>query len=564
MKEIFRLIPPQYRRKFISVALLVPVKALLNLVGVAALLPVMMLVLQPEKLQSSAFGVYISRMGIAPGRSFAMLVVLLVIVLLVIKTILSLWITNYQNRFLLSLYKNLSSRMFVSLYSRGLIYVKNNNSSKLSFNIVGVCYNFVMGYLGGWMRLIGEVVFAICLLAALLIYSPYATLLSLGAFLPVMLLYILAVRRPLGNMSKKENDLRREQNKLLYEAFRGYSEVQINDAFPDIRERFEQGLDTISRYRVRTGLIQSIPSYLLELAVVLIVAVLMLFSVNASDPQSILFLSLFAVAMLKMLPTIRSIISSISALNVTEYTKEVISDINTRGEYTCLEKAEEAEPMKFEREISVRNLSFRFDDADGYVLENLNLSIRKGERFGIMGRTGAGKTTLFNLLLGLYHPTEGGIYVDSQLLSPENMPSWHKLIGYVPQDVFIADASVLQNVALGVEPSKIDRQRVEEALRQASLEEFIAELPEGLDTRIGEAGSKISGGQRQRLGIARALYKKAEVLFFDEATSSLDSQTEAEVNKAISALSSEHKELTIIVISHRESTMEFCDRIFRI
>lgn len=564
MKEIFRLIPPQYRRKCISVALLVPVKALLNLVGVAALLPVMMLVLQPEKLQSSAFGVYISRMGIAPGRSFAMLVVLLVIVLLVIKTILSLWITNYQNRFLLSLYKNLSSRMFVSLYSRGLIYVKNNNSSKLSFNIVGVCYNFVMGYLGGWMRLIGEVVFAICLLAALLIYSPYATLLSLGAFLPVMLLYILAVRRPLGNMSKKENDLRREQNKLLYEAFRGYSEVQINDAFPDIRERFEQGLDTISRYRVRTGLIQSIPSYLLELAVVLIVAVLMLFSVNASDPQSILFLSLFAVAMLKMLPTIRSIISSISALNVTEYTKEVISDINTRGEYTCPERAEEVEPMKFEREISVRNLSFRFDDADGYVLENLNLSIRKGERFGIMGRTGAGKTTLFNLLLGLYHPTEGGIYVDSQLLSPENMPSWHKLIGYVPQDVFIADASVLQNVALGVEPSKIDRQRVEEALRQASLEEFIAELPEGLDTRIGEAGSKISGGQRQRLGIARALYKKAEVLFFDEATSSLDSQTEAEVNKAISALSSEHKELTIIVISHRESTMEFCDRIFRI
>ena len=210
------------------------------------------------------------------------------------------------------------------------------------------------------------------------------------------------------------------------------------------------------------------------------------------------------------------------------------------------------------------NLSFRFEDADGYVLENLNLSIRKGERFGIMGRTGAGKTTLFNLLLGLYHPTEGGIYVDSQLLSPENMPSWHKLIGYVPQDVFIADASVLQNVALGVEPSKIDRRRVEEALRQASLGDFIAELPEGLDTRIGEAGSNISGGQRQRLGIARALYKKAEVLFFDEATSSLDSQTEAEVNKAISALSSEHKELTIIVISHRESTMEFCDRIFRI
>lgn len=563
MREIFKLIPSEYRKGCIIVALLVPVMALLNLIGVAALVPVMMLVVQPDKLAASSLGHFMERFGLSSGMDSALLVIGAVIIILILKTILSLLITNYQNRYLMKLYRNLSSRLFVSLYSKGLVYVKNNNSARLTFNIIGVCYNFVMGYLGGWMRLVGEVVFSVFLFASLMIYSPVATLMSMGAFIPVMLLYVLLVRKPLGNMSKKENDLRREQNKLIYEAFRGYSEVQINDAFPEIKQRFERGLESIAGYRVRSSLIQSVPSYLLEMAVVLVVSVMMLFNLNGSDPDNIMFIGIFGVAMLKMLPTIRSIIGSISALNVTEYTKEVIKDIESQGDFRMPEDRD-IKALDFERSIQVRNLSFAFEDDDEKVIDNLSFEIRKGERFGIVGRTGTGKTTLFNLLLGLYRPVEGGIYVDDVLITPENTPSWHKLIGYVPQDVFIADTSVLENVALGEDASSIDVERVKLALAQASLSDFVEGLPDGLQTRIGEAGSKISGGQRQRLGIARALYKNASVLFFDEATSSLDSQTEEEVNQAISALSTDHKELTIIVISHRESTMKFCDRIFKL
>lgn len=563
MREILRLIPSEYRRGCLRVALLVPVKAVLNLVGVAALVPVMMLVLQPEKLQASSLGRFLSYFSLPTGNNFAFVVISSVILLLILKTVFSLLITNYQNRFLMKLYRNLSSRLFVSLYSRGLVYVKNSNSARLTFNIIGVCYNFVMGYIGGWMRLLGEIVFSLFLFTALMIYSPMATLLSLGAFVPVVALYVLVVRKPLGDMSKKENDLRREQNKLIYEAFRGYSDVQINDAFPEIKQNFEKGLETISEYRVRSGLIQSIPSYLLELSVILVVSVMMIFSMNATDPQNIMFLGIFGVAMLKMLPSIRSIIGSISALNVTEYTKEVIKDIETKGDFSPVHD-EDVRPMPFEEKIEVRDLSFRFDDDTENVIDGLSFEIKKGERFGIVGRTGAGKTTLFNLLLGLYTPSSGGVFVDGRMIAPDNIASWHRLVGYVPQDVFIADASVLHNVALGMDDAAIDRERVMLALKHASLEEFVNNLPEGLDTRIGEAGSKVSGGQRQRLGIARALYKNASVLFFDEATSSLDSQTEAEVNEALSTLSTEHKELTIIVISHRESTMKFCDRILRI
>lgn len=563
MKEVWGLIPKEYRRGCLRVAVLVPVKAILDLVGVAALLPVMLLVLDPAKLQDSILGRFARLIDFPIDGNFTLFVILAVILVLLLKTLLSLLIINYQNRFLMGLYRNLSSRLFVSLYSRGLLYIKNQNSSRMAFNVIGVCHNFVMGYLGGWMHLFGELAFVVLLLSALLIYSPKATLMAACAFIPVVLLYILVVRKPLNSMSRKENEARREQNKLLYETFRGYSEVQINDAFPRIQQRFADGLSNISDFRIRTSLLQSIPSYLLELSVVAIVAVMMLFGLDAKNPENVLFMGIFAVSLLKLLPTVRSIIGSISALNVTEYTKEVISDIKTPTVFKILHD-DKVKPMAFEREIKVDNVTFAFEDEETPVIKSMNFSIAKGRRFGIKGKTGAGKTTLFNILLGLYPPTSGAVLIDGVALGVDNLPSWHKIIGYVPQEVFVADTTILENVALGFNASEIDREKAETALQQASLLDFVKSLPNGLDTRIGEAGCKMSGGQRQRLGIARALYKDASVLFFDEATSSLDSQTEQDVNQAIQDLSDNHKELTIVVISHRDTTLSFCDEILEL
>ncbi len=194
----------------------------------------------------------------------------------------------------------------------------------------------------------------------------------------------------------------------------------------------------------------------------------------------------------------------------------------------------------------------------------MSFSIKKGERFGIKGRTGAGKSTLFNLLLGLFPPDKGYIKVDGVALDENNISQWHELVGYVPQDVFIADLTIAENIALGHNMENIDIEKVKRVIKQASIEDFVSSLPEGLNTFIGEGGSRISGGQRQRIGIARALYKDAEVLFFDEATSSLDSATEREINDSIRELSDKHKQLTIIIISHRQSSLEFCDKIINV
>lgn len=541
MKRFWKLIPDNFRKGAIAVAALVPVNAALGLVGAAALLPLMMTVLDSESLPY-------------PRQT----VILAVLALIVLKNILCLGITWVQNRYLMALYRNFSSRLFTSLYSRGLLYIKGQNSASMTFNVIGVCYNFVMGWLGAWMNMIGELLFVAFMLIAVFIYSPKATLLSLAAFAPVLLLYFLVVRKPIKAINKEVNNQRREQHKLVSEAFRGYSEIQVNNALPRIRRRFGAHLDKVSQLRIRVSLIQSLPPFMLEFCAVLMVAVIMLLNLSPGA-ENMLFLGVVSVVLLKLLPAVRSIISSISAITANQYSCEVVADIQEEG--VQLQAEECAKPMEFEESIELKDLSFRFPGDEKDVISNLNLKIAKGERLGIKGRTGAGKTTLFNLLLGLYPADMGCILVDGNALSQENMASWHAIVGYVPQNIFVEDSTILENVALGHNPEGVDRQKAEQALKQAYLWEFVSSLPQGMDSRIGEAGCRMSGGQKQRLGIARALYRNAKVLFFDEATSSLDAATEKEINDAIEKLSASHRDLTIIIISHRESTLAFCDRI---
>ena len=211
--------------------------------------------------------------------------------------------------------------------------------------------------------------------------------------------------------------------------------------------------------------------------------------------------------------------------------------------------------------IELRELNFCFDDATESVINNLSLSIKRGERIGIRGSSGVGKTTLLNLILGLYSPTSGDIYIDDTRLCKDNVHRWQRSIGYVPQMVFIADITLAENIAFGHTAEDIDYELLDRVIELANLKEFVQSLPNGVNTHIGEQGCRLSGGQRQRVGIARALYKRADILVFDEATSSLDDKTEENINSAIRRLSTEDNSLTIIVIAHRESSLEYCDRV---
>ena len=274
----------------------------------------------------------------------------------------------------------------------------------------------------------------------------------------------------------------------------------------------------------------------------------------------IVLFGIFAVAALRIMPSVRSIMGAWTSLRYNRYTIDVLRDARLYDTPAGIDTTQER--MPFEREIRIEGLSFHFDDApDRDILHDLSLTIRKGERIGIRGASGVGKTTLFNILLGFYRPTAGRITIDGRPLDETNLRKWQNTIGYVSQSVFIADSSFMQNVALGCAPDRIDRRRAAQALETAKLKEFIDTLPQGMETPIGECGCRLSGGQRQRLGIARALYKQADILFFDEATSALDNRTEERINRAIKELSKANRELTIIVVAHRESSLDYCDRI---
>ncbi len=214
--------------------------------------------------------------------------------------------------------------------------------------------------------------------------------------------------------------------------------------------------------------------------------------------------------------------------------------------------------LSFEKEIAISNLSYTYPEGKR-VLKEFDCTIRKGEYIGIRGSSGIGKSTLFNLLLGFLKPDGGEIRIDGVLLSAENRKLWHRRIGYVPQGVFILDGTLAENVALGC--CDISKEKVKRILRQVRLDEWVDELPLGIDTLLGESGARLSGGQKQRVGIARALYKEADILLLDEATSALDTATECEINEMICGLRNDYRGLTVLSIAHRESSLAFCNRI---
>jgi ATP-binding cassette subfamily B protein len=217
--------------------------------------------------------------------------------------------------------------------------------------------------------------------------------------------------------------------------------------------------------------------------------------------------------------------------------------------------------LEFKHQLATVGLGFEYDPETGEVLHDVNMTIPRGARVGLIGKTGSGKSTLTDLLMGLLQPTCGSILVDGVPLSEENIIAWQREIAHVPQHIFLIDSSILENVAFGVPRKKIDRERVREACRLAQLDEFIQTLPEGYDTFIGEWGTRLSGGQRQRVGIARALYKEASVLILDEATSALDDATEESVVEALDELRGDY---TVVMIAHRLTTLRHCDIVYRL
>jgi ABC-type multidrug transport system fused ATPase/permease subunit len=400
----------------------------------------------------------------------------------------------------------------------------------------------------------GDALLILLVTVALLVWNGTTVLILFASFIPFMCFYFFGVRKKVRKYGADDMSVKREQARVVAETFRGYVELEVNGAFPTLQRSFLQGMDKISHNRMKLDTLLRLPLFLSELSVVVGLTMLVLY--GQGDVR--MLVGVFAVASFRLLPALRAILTGWTqiqnALCCLDVIEEGLKDYQEEDET-------EKQNITFENEIRMQGIDYAYPGGE-QILKGFDCRISKGEYMGFCGTSGVGKSTLFNLLIGLIEPDAGALKIDGVPLTRGMRASWMKQIGYVPQEVFIFNGTLAENIALGCE--RIDYRQIDEILEKVSLGKWVKSLPDGVNTRLSEAGGKLSGGQKQRIGIARALYRKVAVLLLDEATSALDNVTEKEINRTLQQLKENNEGLTILSIAHRESSLSFCDRIITI
>lgn len=540
LRDTYSVIPESYRKKGVLISLSLFLRAVLDFAGVAVFIPVLARVLEKGD----------NFMSVLPVAGAAL-------AFIVVKSVAVAGLTRYRSGFVFSLYSTLSETVLKKFLDRGLLFIRQSSSVDLSNKVNAVTMTFVSGVILSLLNVISSVMLLAIILIALFIYEPLPTLALILVIGPFLFFYSFFVRKRVRALGIMENQARKDQVRAVLDLFRGYPEYYVNDALGHQTGIFEDSISKIREVRMKTESYSAVSSGFMEITVMLSVILLVLLSVSGSWGISMTF-GIFALSAMKILPSVRSIVSGWQAVQASEYSTGVLKEI-LDGPTVMVQSP--AEPLSFRHGISLRSISFRYDASRPCVFHDFSLEIRKGEYVGIKGRSGAGKTTLFNLLMGFYRPEKGGLYVDDTEITAGRVSSWQSMIGYVPQDVFLTNGTFVENVAFGRSSEDADRDRIRHIFRKVGLWDWISGLPQGMDTLLAEAGNTISGGQKQRIGIARALYKGASVLFFDEATSSVDMKSESEINSFIRELAEEDTALTVIVIAHRPETLASCTRI---
>lgn len=560
MSRFWNIIPHSFRRRTLGVVMTIFLRAILNFVGVATLIPILILIVDSSNIASTGYLSWLYKaLHIDSYQTFSIVVCLGVIAIIALKNVAVIYLYRFERDYIYSLYKHLSERLYEGYYRKGLGFIKRSNTAVLTRNVNVVSLIFATNILKPIATIIGEGLLLALMFIALVLYSPIIAGVIVVLFIPIVALFYISMRKRLNSIGDRENAAQRAKGRIVAETFRGYADIEINNAFPLTLSNFNKVIDEAVKLRKEYATISMLPQMFTEVGLAIGLTVVIIVSLYNTSDNLVILLGIFAIAGVRLLPSLRTIMASWSSIRYNRYTVDTLLEAEDQDRQTPA--TESTERFNFEHSIELRNLGFCFEDSTTPLLNDISLTINKGERIGITGASGVGKTTLFNIILGLYRPTSGDIYIDGERLDNSNIRKWQNSIGYVSQSVFIADSTLVENIAFGCDSSNIDLERINRVIELADLTEFVASLPDGIHSRIGEQGSKISGGQRQRIGIARALYKNSEILFFDEATSSLDNKTEENINNAIHNLSLKNRSLTIVIIAHRESSLEYCDRI---
>lgn len=534
LKRIFRILTPGERRRWRRAMLAVAGNTLLDFFGIASLLPLLYYLLSD-----------------GDNRKAAIIFGGLAIAFIIAKSITGIYLQRYRTRYLSDLFSRLSHTLFRDNFSRGIVYIRNHGTGRIGYEITWVCHTFCQSILGTLMNLTGDILLLLLIGGAVVAMAPLSALILCIPLLTVA----VAFRKFAGEKARREGDRelegRRSQTRVINDTFGGFSDVMVAGAFPALEKDFKGSLRAIAESRLKVQLYNSAVLPLCEAAVAVSLALMVLAGAGTGTKMA---LGLFAVAAFRVIPAIRGIIWGWIQIKNASTSLDIIEKSGSENTNPLCRSAR----MLLKESLMLRDISFRYPDDERPILRNFSCRIKQGDYAGFKGESGIGKSTLFNIILGLIVPDSGDVIIDGTPLSGGNREGWLGTIGYVPQDVYVFNASVASNIALGVEHP--DRDRVMEALREAKMDVWLDNLSEGIDTVLGERGLTLSGGERQRLGLARALYRDISLLLLDEATSALDSDTEAEIIATVEQARLK-RGLTVLAIAHRQSSLARCTQI---
>ena len=452
----------------------------------------------------------------------------------------------------------------ISIYRRTLYQPYSvhcaRNSSEVISGISGKANTAIYSIVLPLMSLISSGVMLIAILLIMLAVEPIITMMAFGSFGLIYLAIVRFTRRQLLLDSQCQARESVQVIKSLQEGLGGIRDVLIDGSQNTYCELYNKADLALRRAQGNGAFMGASPRYAMEALGMILIAALAYSLSQQSDGihKAIPVLGALAVGAQRMLPVLQQAYSAWTVMHSAQASLLDTLDLLDQPLPDYANTAFSTPPLPFTKELQIKQLSFCFNINAPLILNQINLTIAKGSRVGIVGTTGSGKSTLLDIVMGLLQPSHGALEVDGQVVNSSNNRAWQAHIAHVPQTIFLADSTIEENIAFGVPKDKIDRQRVRLAAQQAQIASSIETWPEKYQTFVGERGVRLSGGQRQRIGIARALYKQADVIIFDEATSALDNETEQAVMQAIESLS---KDLTLLIIAHRLTTLKNCTQI---
>ena len=543
----------------------------LETLGVGAMMPVVMVLIEPdvlmEYIQKYDFLQKIcSFFHIQDVGQITMALLLALMAVYVVKNLYILFLTYKQNAFIDQNRNRMISRVMAEFLNRPYEeYLGADIPTVFRITDSDIPHTFTL--MLSVIQLASEVVVSFLIFVMLLIMDAAMTLFIMAIF-GVMTLLIIKVFKPrLNKIGSKNQSIQSRIAKWRIQAIYGLKDVKVlNREEFFIRNYYESGkigANVATTYAV----MNNIPRLLIETVFIVgVLGFLMLFIQGGGDMSLLVStVAAFGVAAMRVLPSVNRINTYITQISYTQPSLDFVYENLQEGMKTDAMLAErransQKEKLKLERQIELNHISFHYPDSDKDIFTDAHMVVPRGKSVGIIGSSGAGKSTIVDILLGLLHAQTGEITCDGVDIF-RNYESWLAQVGYIPQSIYLIDESIRDNIAFGIDHDKIDEKRIWEVLEEAQLKEFVEELPQGLDTTIGDRGVRLSGGQRQRIGIARALYHDPEILVFDEATSALDNDTEAAVMDAVNSF---HGKKTMIIIAHRLNTIEKCDMIYKV